>query len=79
MKNLWLVFIVASCAGFNKEDTRMFVDIVIATKHLFSSGCVYILHDEVSGKCKHSATLNPFLPGTSNRDFLKCFYSFYSF
>jgi hypothetical protein len=50
MKDLLLIFLIGSCAGFNKEQN--FVDIVVAVKHYFRSGCVYILHEEEHGECK---------------------------
>jgi hypothetical protein len=50
MKGLLLIFLIASCAGFNQEQN--FVDIVVAVKHYFRSGCVYFLYDEEHGECK---------------------------
>lgn len=50
MKYLLLASLIASCAGFNKEQN--FVDIVVAVKQFFYSGCVYILHDDDLGKFK---------------------------
>jgi hypothetical protein len=56
MAYLLLLFLIASCTGFKNEEN--FVDIVVALKHFFYSGCVYALHDEELGKCKRRK--NPF-------------------
>jgi hypothetical protein len=49
MKKLLLTILVAYCAGFNNE--QQLVDVIVAVKHYFSSGCVYILHDAEHGEC----------------------------
>jgi hypothetical protein len=53
MKGLLLIFLIASCVGFNKEQN--FLDIVVAVKHYFRSGCIYFLYDEEHGECRNKS------------------------
>jgi hypothetical protein len=47
MASLMVIVSVSACAAFSVNDL---VDIVIAVKQYFRSGCIFLLHDNGNGK-----------------------------